>query len=147
MPSFNLDLFYLKPQYYYFFPLGMNITVKEEPLDEPGYSSALQSDSDSNTFTSIKTDPTEPDESYGVSTDSQLLQNDRRGLMGMPVISSPPIINRAQLLNIGSNNMGNSADQPTKKQIAALVKVAAPSSACTTIKQEVDRAVRTMILA
>ncbi|XP_061189786.1 uncharacterized protein LOC133197673 [Saccostrea echinata] len=117
------------------------VTVKLERLDqEYEYSNALQTEAD--TFTNIKTDPSEPDENYSLPTVSQCppqISGGSQTSFSMPVISSPPIMNRAQLLN-GGPNLLSAAQVPPKKQIAALVKVAAPTSTGTTIKQEVDKA-------
>lgn len=117
-----------------------DVSVKVEMVDEEyEYNGSLQPNP--STLTEIKTDPSEPDESYGVLTEPVVATPSDSGiLLGNPVISSPPIMNRAQFVNAGENYTMNAADVPLKKQIAALVKVAAPTTACTTIKQEVDRA-------
>jgi hypothetical protein len=120
-----------------------DVSVKVEcPDGDYEYNNSLQTDTES--FTTIKTDPSEPDENYGMSTDSQYaaqMEGVTPAPASLPLISSPPIINRAQLLNSGANANLNTVDGGLKKQIAALVKVAAPSSTCTTIKQEVDKSV------
>nr|XP_011413217.2 oocyte zinc finger protein XlCOF7.1 isoform X2 [Crassostrea gigas] len=113
-----------------------DVSVKVEMVDEE-YDCNGSLQPNSSAMAEIKTEPLELNESYGVLTEPQVPTNSNPGiLLGNPVISSPPIMNRAQL----DNYTMNAADVPTKKQIAALVKVAAPSTACTTIKQEVDRA-------
>lgn len=113
-----------------------DVSVKVEMVDED-YDCNGSLQPNSSAMAEIKTEPLELNESYGVLTEPQVPTNSNPGiLLGNPVISSPPIMNRAQL----DNYTMNAADVPTKKQIAALVKVAAPSTACTTIKQEVDRA-------
>ncbi|XP_052713428.1 uncharacterized protein LOC128187199 isoform X2 [Crassostrea angulata] len=113
-----------------------DVSVKVEMVDEE-YDCNGSLQPNSSAMADIKTEPLELNESYGVLTEPQVPTNSNPGiLLGNPVISSPPIMNRAQL----DNYTMNAADVPTKKQIAALVKVAAPSTACTTIKQEVDRA-------
>ncbi|XP_061189787.1 uncharacterized protein LOC133197674 [Saccostrea echinata] len=117
------------------------VSVKLERLDqEYEYSNALQTEAD--TFTNIKTDPSEPDENYSVPTVSQCppqIGGGSQTSISRPVISSPPIKNRAQLLN-GGPNLLQVAKEPSKKQVVSLVKVAAPTSMGTTIKQEVNKA-------
>lgn len=127
-----------------------DVSVKVEMVDEEyEYNGSLQPNS--STLAEIKTEPSEPDESYGVLTEPQVPTHSNSGILlgnpviSSPVISSPPIMNRAQFINVGDNYTMNAADVPLKKQIAALVKVAAPTTACTTIKQEVDRAVSTTV--
>lgn len=118
-----------------------DVSVKVEMVDEEyEYNGSVQPNS--STMAEIKTEPSEQDESYGILAEPQGPSHSNSGiLLGNPVISSPPIMNRAQFINAGDNYTMNAADVPLKKQIAALVKVAAPTTACTTIKQEVDRAV------
>lgn len=118
-----------------------DVSVKVEMVDEEyEYNGSVQPNS--STMAEIKTEPSEQDQSYGILTEPQGPSHSNSGiLLGNPVISSPPIMNRAQFINAGDNYTMNAADVPLKKQIAALVKVAAPTTACTTIKQEVDRAV------
>ncbi|XP_062619452.1 uncharacterized protein LOC134281011 [Saccostrea cucullata] len=117
------------------------VSVKVEQVDqEYEYGGALQTEDDS--FTQIKTDPSEPDENYSQPSVSQCPPQVSGGTntsFSMPVISSPPIVNRA-LLNGGPNMLQTAQQVPAKKQIAALVKVAAPTSTGTNIKQEVDKA-------
>lgn len=127
-----------------------DVSVKVEMVDEEyEYNGSVQPNS--STMAEIKTEPSEQDESYGILKEPQGPSHSNSGILlgnpviSSPVISSPPIMNRAQFINAGDNYTMNAADVPLKKQIAALVKVAAPTTACTTIKQEVDRAVSTTV--
>ncbi|XP_062619441.1 zinc finger protein 37-like isoform X2 [Saccostrea cucullata] len=117
-----------------------DVTVKLEQQDEEyEYSSAVQTEADS--FTITMADPTESDESYNQPTVSQCppqVSGGSNTSFSMPVISSPPIVNRA-LLN-GGRNVLQSAVVPTDKQIVLVDNMAVPASTGTTIKQEVNEA-------